>query len=681
MMKKILLCTLCAIIMLSSFAQESKLPLLKTTKSGINYENMDKTVKPGDDFFQYATGNWIKHNPQPPIYPMWGSFTKLDDDNTKAVASIIKDIAGRRNKPGSIEQKIGDLYCLAMDSVRRNREGAAPVMADVNRIKAISTREGLLKMMTREHDNLLWSLYIGVDDKNATQHIISVNQGGLSMGNRDYYISKDPEIAKIRKAAIKHYENLFKLCGYSSKQAKKYVKTIWDMETRLAKASYSIEQMRDPEANYHKMSVEEFSKTCHGFDWASYLRDYGYDKTTEVLLGQPEPVALACDMMMKEPLENLKLLYIFRTIKAGSSYLSDDFLAENFEFSRIINGAKEMTPRWQRSVDLVSGLLNDAVGQMYVKKYFPPEAKTRMLELVKNLQIALGKRIKDQKWMSDDTKKLALEKLDAFYVKIGYPDKWDDLSKLVIDPKKSLYENVVEAGRFYFELDKQKNYNKPVDRDEWQMPAQMVNAYYNPTTNEICFPAGILQPPFFDMKADDATNYGAIGVVIGHEMTHGFDDQGSQYDKKGNLNNWWAESDLAAFKLATEQMAVYFDSLWVIPGQLRSNGRQCLGENIADHGGINIAYDALQMAQKDHGRLPVENGFTPEQRFFLSFANVWAGVSSEQILRYLTINDVHSANHLRVNGGVAQCEYWYKAFNIKPDAKLYVDPKKRVNIW
>ncbi|MCR4964163.1 MAG: M13 family metallopeptidase [Bacteroidales bacterium] len=681
MIKRIFLCVICALFLLPTFAQEKMKAQPIKSKSGIHYEYMDPSVNPGDDFFKYATGNWIKHNPQPPIYPMWGSFTKLDDDNTKAVAGIIQDIAKRRNKPGTIEQKIGDLYNMAMDSARLNREGAAPLLAEIARIKAVQSRDELFKYLTREHDNLLWSLYIGVDDKNASQHIVSISQGGLSMGNRDYYVSKDPEIVKIRKAAIEHYENLFKLCGYSAKQAKKNVKTIWAMETKMAKVSYSIEQMRDPEANYHKMTVAELSKSCNNFDWATYLRNYGYDRTSEVLVGQPEPVALGCDMMMKESLENLKLLYIFRAIQGAAPYLSDDFIAENFAYNSKISGAKEMTPRWQRSVDLVSGFLNDAVGQMYVKKYFPPEAKTRMLELVKNLQISLGERIKAQTWMSEETKRVALDKLNAYYVKIGYPDKWEDLSKLVVDPRKSLYENIIEASRFYFELDKQKNYNKPVDRDEWHMPAQMVNAYYNPTTNEICFPAGILQPPFFDMKADDATNYGAIGVVIGHEMTHGFDDQGSQYDKDGNLKTWWAESDVKAFKLATEKMAVYFDSLWVIPGQLHSNGRQCLGENIADHGGLNVAYDALQMAQKKHGRLPDENGFTPEQRFFLSFANVWAGVSSDEILRYLTINDVHSVNYLRVNGGLSQCEYWYKAFNIQPTNKLYVEPSKRVDIW
>ena len=675
-MKKLFISALCAIFAFSCFAQDAA-----KTKSGINYQNMNTSVNPGDDFFQYATGNWINHNPQPPIYPMWGSFTKLDDDNTKAVAGIIQDIAAQKHANGSIEQKIADLYNLAMDSTRRNREGAEPVMREVRKIQAISSREELIKYLTREHDNLLWSMYIGVDDKNASQHIVSINQGGLSMGNRDYYVSKDPNVVKIREAAKKHYINLFKLCGYSEKEAKKNVNTIWKLETKLAKAHYSMEQLRDPEGNYNKMSVAELTQRCHGFDWAGYLRNYGYNQTTEVLVGQPAPIILACDMMMNESLENLKLIYEWQVIKGGASYLSDDFRNENFAFSQSISGAEEMTPRWQTAVDLVSSMLNDAVGQMYVKQYFSPAAKERMLVMIKNLQAALGQRIMDQAWMSDATKKVAIEKLNAFYVKVGYPDKWEDLSKLVIDPKKSLYENIIEASKFYFDLDMQKNYNKPVDRDEWQMPAQMVNAYYNPTTNEICFPAGILQPPFFDFNADDATNYGAIGVVIAHEMTHGFDDQGSQYDKDGNLRNWWAESDINAFKATTEKMAVFFDSLWVIPNELHSNGHLCLGENIADHGGLNIAYTALQMAQDMNGKLPVENGFTPEQRFFLSFANVWAGVSSDQILRYLTINDVHSANHLRVNGGLAQCEYWYKAFNIKPGDKLYVAPENRVNVW
>ena len=673
-MKKLIISILFVALCISAMAQGTK------SKSGIDYRYLDTTVNPGDDFFKYATGNWIKYNPQPPIYPMWGSFTKLDDDNTKAVAGLIQEIAAKKHPKGSVEQKIGDLYNMAMDSVRRNALGAEPVMADVRKIEAIQTREELIKYMAKEHDDLLWGLYIGVDDKNASSHIVSINQGGLSM-SRDYYISKDPQIVAIRNAAKEHFVNLYKLCGYSAKEAKKRINLTWKMETKLAKISYSIEQMRDPEANYHKMTVAELNKMSHGFDWTAYLKDYGYDQTTEILLGQPEPVAMACQMMMTEPLENLKILYEWQIINSGSSYLSDAFTEENFVFRQKVTGSKEMTPRWQRSVDLVSGIMDDAVGQMYVKKYFSPAAKARMLELIKNLQTVLGQRIMAQAWMSDATKKVAMDKLNAYYVKVGYPDKWEDLSGLTIDPSLSLYENLVNAGKFFFELDKQKHYNKPVDRTEWQMPAQMVNAYYNPTTNEICFPAGILQPPFFDFEADDATNYGAIGVVIAHEMTHGFDDQGRQYDKEGNLRSWWADSDVTAFTETANQLAVYFDSLWVIPGELRSKGQQCLGENIADHGGINIAYNALQLAQQKHGRLPNENGFTPEQRFFLSFANVWAGVASDQILRYLTINDVHSASHLRVNGGVAQIDGWYKAFNIKPTDKLYIAPKDRVKIW
>ncbi len=339
-----------------------------------------------------------------------------------------------------------------------------------------------------------------------------------------------------------------------------------------------------------------------------------------------------------------------------------------------------MQPRWKRSVNLVDGTLGDAVGQMYVEKYFPAENKERMVALVKNLQTALGERIQTQTWMSDSTKAVALDKLKAFYVKIGYPDKWDDLSALTVDPKKSLLDNMQEIGRFYWNLDKEKHYNKPVDRDEWYMTPQTVNAYYNPTTNEICFPAGILQPPFFNMEADDAMNYGAIGVVIGHEMTHGFDDQGRQFDKEGNLRVWWNEEDIERFKVPTEQLANYFDSLWVIPGELHSNGHLCLGENLADHGGVNIAFSALQKVMQKNP-LPVDNGFTPEQRFFLSYSTVWAGVSSEEILRYYTMMDVHSANFLRVNGTLPHIDAWYEAFNIQPTDSLYLPKEERVDIW
>jgi len=648
--------------------------------SGLNYTNLDTTARPGDDFFVYATGNWITNNPQPAEFPRWGSFTKLGDDNTKQLSELIQGLAAQENEFGSVAQKVADLYKLAMDSTRRNNEGVAPLLPYLEKINSMQTREDLIKYAASEHDNLLWGMYVGADDKDSKNNAVQFVQGGLSLGNRDYYISDDPQIKKIREAAIQHGINVYKLVGVDEETAKKKVETIMKYETQIAQVSKSMEERRDPEANYNKMSVADFSKLC-SFDWDGYLKDYGYDATNEVIVCQPIPIALACKILKEAPLEDLKTIYEFQTISGASSYLSDDFTDENFAFNQKLTGAVEQTPRWKRAVNFVDGMLGEAVGQMYVEKYFPAESKERMVQLVANLQASLGEIIKEQEWMSEETKQVALEKLSTFYVKVGYPDKWEDISGLTIDPEKSLLENVYDASKFFWQLRKDKTYNKPVDRDEWGMTPQTVNAYYNPTTNEICFPAGILQPPFFSKDFDDAVNYGAIGVVIGHEMTHGFDDQGRQYDKDGNLRQWWAESDVEAFKIPADQLTQYFDSLWVIPGELHSNGRQCLGENLADHGGLNIAYKAFQLSQQQNGALPVENGYTPEQRFFLSYANVWAGVSSEEILRRLALMDVHSTGKLRVNGGVAQCPAWYDAFNIQPGDALYIAPENRVKIW
>lgn len=648
--------------------------------SGVDYTNLDTTARPGDDFFKFATGNWITNNPQPAAFPRWGSFTKLGDDNTNQLSELIQGLAAEEHEFGSVAQKIADLYKLSMDSVRLNAEGAAPLLPYLEKINSFQTREELIAYAASEHDNMLWGLYCGADEKDSKNNAVQISQGGLSLGNRDYYLSNDPSIVKIREAAKEHGVNLYKLVGIDEETAKKKVETIFKYETQIATVSKSMEELRDPEGNYNKMTVAELSKLCN-FNWDGYLKNYGYDATEEIIIGQPIPVTLACQILNTAPLEDLKTIYEFQTIEGFSGLLSDAFTDENFAFNQKLTGAKEQQPRWKRAVSRVDGLLGEAVGQMYVEKYFPAESKERMIKLVANLQTVLGERIKAQTWMSDSTKQVALEKLSTFYVKVGYPDKWEDISGLTIDPEKSLLENVVEAGKFYWQLNKNKNYNKPVDRDEWGMTPQTVNAYYNPTTNEICFPAGILQPPFFSKDFDDATNYGAIGVVIGHEMTHGFDDQGRQYDKDGNLRQWWADEDVEAFKVPAEQLAQYYDSLWVIPGELHSNGRQCLGENLADHGGLNIAFQALQLAQEQNGKLPVENGYTPEQRFFLSYANVWAGVATEEILRRLALVDVHSAGHLRVNGGVAQCNAWYDAFNIQPGDALYVAPEDRVNVW
>ena len=648
--------------------------------AGINYDYMDTSVRPGDDFAKYATGHWADYNPQPMEYPMWGTIYKVSEENTVNLASMIREIAAKENAKGSIAQKIGDLYNMAMDSARLNADGAAPLKAHLAEIDAIGSREELLRHCAREHDNLLFGMYVDADEKDSKNNIVAITQGGLTLRNKEYYSSKDPQNVKMREDTKTHMKNLFVLAGYDEKTAQDKVRRIWALETELAAAHYSMEEQRISEKNYHKMTVDEMEKLT-GFDWKSYLKDYRYDKTTEVDLGQPEPVAKACQLLMKAPLEDLKDVYRWKIVRGASSVLSDDFAQEDFDYEHKVYGTQEMTPRWKRAVSLVDGLMSDAVGQMYVEKYFSKEAKDEMIELVGNLQKSLGERIQAQEWMTDETKARALEKLAAFTVKVGYPDKWDDLTPLVIDPSKSLYENVRAASDFYWELNYNKRYNKPVDKSEWLMPAQMVNAYYNPTTNEICFPAGFLQPPLFDLKADAAANYGSIGVVIGHEMTHGFDDQGRHYTKEGNLENWWTDADAEGFKKPCDAMVSYFDSLWVIPGELHANGTLCLGENIADHGGLNIAYNAFQMWQKEHGRLSDDNGFTPEQRFFLSYANVWAGSTTEEMLRYLTMMDVHSVMFLRVNGGLAQCDPWYEAFDIQPGDAYYVAPENRVKVW
>lgn len=646
---------------------------------GIDFSNLDTTAHPGDNFFRYATGNWITNNPQPAEYPRWGSFTKLGDDNIKQVNELIQGLAAQKNEAGSVAQKVGDLFTLANDSVRRNTEAAAPMKPYLEKIQSLKTREELLAYMAQEHDALLFDFDIDADLKNSKVNVLNISQGGLSLGIRDYYVNKDEKTLEILAAFRQHIVNLYKMAGFDEATAKSKMETVLKYETQIAEVSKSRLELRDPEANYHKMDLKQLSKATNGFDWKTFLCNYGYDATEEVILGQELPVALACKMLLTAPVEDLKTIYEWQAIRWASNYLSDDFTEENFSFSMVFSGAKEMQPRWKRSVNLVNGQLGQAVGRMYVEKYFPAESKERMLQLVGNLKTALGKRIEAQEWMSDSTKQVALEKLSTFYVKIGYPDKWDDLSPLNIDPSKPLIDNIYAIGNYRWELNKQKRYNKPVDKDEWLMNPQTVNAYYNPLTNEICFPAGILQPPFFDIQADDATNYGAIGVVIGHEMTHGFDDQGRQFDKDGNLRVWWNDEDVEKFKVPAEQLATFFDSLYVLPG-LHANGHLCLGENLADHGGLNVAMEAFRIASAQQ-TLPTVGGFTPEQRFFLSYANVWAGVNSEEGIRYLTTVDVHSINYLRVNGTLPHIDSWYEAFDVKPGDSLYVAPEERVKIW
>jgi len=649
--------------------------------AGIYYDNMDLSARAGDDFYKYATGHWLDNNPQPAEYPMWSTTGKVADDNIKVLAEMFKEIAEAENEVGSVEQKIGDIYKMAMDSTRLNAEGAAPLKKYLDQIRAVSSREELIKLCTKEHCNLFFSIYVAADEKDADNNIVTICQSGLSLGNKDYYFTDDPQSKKVVEAMKKYITTVFTLVGYTEEEAAAKTARIWEIETELAATHYSNEKQRDVEANYHKMTVEELTKYCLDFDWDAYLKGNRYDRSTEVVVGQPEPVAKGCELLSTLPLEDLKTIYERKLIVGASGLLSDDFADASFELNKAISGVKEKYPRWKTAQNLADELMSDAVGQIFVKKYFSKKAKEEMLDLVANLQKSLGQRIQAQEWMCEQTKEKALEKLNAFTVKIGYPDKWDDLSALNIDPKLPLYENVRNATKFYWDLNYEKDYDKPVDKSKWYMPAQMVNAYYNPTTNEICFPAGFLQPPLFDLNADAAANYGSIGVVIAHEMTHGFDDQGRLYTKEGNMENWWTEQDAEGFKKPCDQMTEFFDTLWVIPAELKANGTLTLGENLADHGGLSIAYNAFQMWQNEHGKLADDNGFTPQQRFFLSYANLWAGTASKEILSYLTMTDVHSVAKLRVNGALAQFDPWYDAFGIQPTDSLYVAPENRVRVW
>lgn len=651
--------------------------------TGIDKANMDLTAKPGDNFYQYAGGNWMKNHPLDAEHSRYGMFNVLSDQNEERLRDIITGLADKKSAQGSLEQKVGSLYRLAMDSTRLNKEGAAPIRPFLSQINDTKTKTELFVLqceLARLGVPGLLSSYCGADDKNAKMNIVQVNQPRLTLGQRDYYLEDDESVAKIREAYVKYIADLFKLTGNESSAAEAKAQAIMKLETRLAQKNFSAVQLRDPEANYHKMTYAQLLTDFPGIDWSTYFLTLGYPAFKEIIVGQIEPLHELEAALKDASLEDLKAYTEFKLIRDAASCMSDDFRALQFDFSgRVLSGVQQDRPRWKRAVSTVEAVLGEAVGKIYCEKYFPESSKTRMVELVNNLAVALGERIDAQTWMSEETKKEAHAKLSTFYVKVGYPDKWTDYSTLSIDESKSFYENMMAAAEWELQDMIAKHAGKPVDRDEWFMTPQTINAYYNPTTNEICFPAGILQPPFFNPDADDAANYGAIGVVIGHEMTHGFDDKGSQYDKDGNLNNWWTEADKKNFEGRTSQMAAFFNGLEALPG-LKCNGELTLGENMADHGGLNVAYQAFQNAMKTHP-LQKADGFTPEQRFFLSYGLIWAQNQTDESIRMLTKSDPHSLGLWRVNGALPHINAWYDAFNVKPKNKLYLAPKKRVDVW
>ena len=654
-------------------------------KSGLNPADMNTSVKAGDDFYEYACGGWMKANPLPPAYSRFGSFDRLGEDNNKRINDILKELGSNTYTQGTIEQKLSDYYKLAMDSARREQEGIQPVMPVIKKMEAAKTMKQLFDVqleLAKFGDSEFYNAGMGADEKNASQNILSVNQGGLTLGQKDYYLETDEATTKIREAYKKHIVRMFQLFGFSKGQATKKMQNVFRLELELAKVSKSRTELRDPQANYNKMTLTEFNTKYPNLKLEQVMNAQGLQSKymQELVVGQPRFMegtnALLAKMKPAEYRDYMEWGYIV----GAASYLNDEVREANFDFfGKTMSGRKEDHPLWRRATSQVQSAMGQALGRIYVQKYFPAASKERMLKLVKNLQIALGERIAAQDWMDDSTKVNALLKLSTFYVKVGYPDKWIDMTKLTIDPKKSFYENHEACLKFWNDYYIDHTAGKPVDIDDWYMTPQTVNAYYNPTTNEICFPAGILQVPFFDMTADDAFNYGAIGVVIGHEMTHGFDDQGRQFDKDGNMHDWWKASDGKNFTERTDKYADFFSAINVLP-DLKANGRLTLGENLADHGGLQVAYAAFKNATKNQ-QLPVINGLTPDQRFFLAYAGVWAGNITEAEIRNRTKSDPHALGRWRVNGALPHIDAWYEAFGIKEGDKMFIPKEKRLQLW
>ena len=653
--------------------------------SGIATANLDQSVRPADDFYQFACGGWMKNNPLPAAYSRYGSFDKLGENNNKRINAILDELKNANYEAGSVERKLSDLYKLAIDSVRRNKEGVSPLMPIIERMEKAKNVEQLFDIqlsLAKYGNDEFFVSYYGTDRKNSKQNILNIRQGGLTLRQKSYYLDEDEATTAIREAYKKHIVRMFTLFGFSEKAAQQKMQNIMKLETTLAKASKAPAELRDPEANYHRMSRADFNGRYPNVKLDRQLAASGIDKkyVEELVVGQPEFMDAANCLIGSLTADEYRDYMEWGQIMDGVSYLSDDVIAANFDFfGKTMSGRKEDYPLWKRATQQVEGVMGQALGKIYVEKYFPASSKERMVTLVKNLQKALSERIDEQDWMSQETKKNAQEKLGTFYVKIGYPDKWDDISGLSIDPEKSYYDNMLECSRFWQAFMLDKTLGKPVDRDQWGMTPQTVNAYYNPTTNEICFPAGILQPPFFDASADDAFNYGAIGVVIGHEMTHGFDDSGRNYDKDGNMKDWWTKEDAKKFNEKADLCDNFFSAIKVLP-DLNANGRFTLGENLADHGGLQVAYTAFKNATKN-SKPADKDGYTADQRFFMAYAGVWAGNITDEEIRNRTKSDPHSLGRWRVNGALPHIDAWYEAFGVKEGDKLYLPKSERLELW
>ena len=661
-----------------SLAFTSTMTMNAETPKGVDRNNLDESIAPQEDFYQYACGGWMKANPIKAEYSRFGTFDKLGESSREQVKSLVENLDVKNAPQGSITQKIGDLYAMGLDSVRLNNEGATPIIEDVKKINT-TKREDIIDLMSSMIGvNAFFGTGVDADMMNSNMNTMYWQQGGLGLGDRDYYLEDSENIKAIREAYKAYLKTISSLIGYNDAEQARFVANVMSIETALAKAAMTREELRNPMASYNPMTIEQISQQYPNVDLNRYFKNQGLNNVDVVIVGQPKSFAAVDSIMKNASEEELRDYITAGYISSAASFLSDDFINAEFELSKVVSGVQQLQPRWKRALSVPNGILGEAVGQLYVEKYFPQSSKDKMLELVNNLKIALGQHIDNLTWMSAATKAKAQEKLATFTVKIGFPDEWRDYSGIIIDPKKSYWENIKAAIKFNVDFNL-ADYGKPVDRNRWYMPPQTVNAYYSPLTNEICFPAGILQAPFFNPNADDAENYGAIGVVIGHEMTHGFDDQGRQFDKDGNLKDWWTAEDAEAFNKLADQLVAQFDEIIVL-GDTHANGRFTLGENIADQGGLRVAFTAYQNSLKGKERKDID-GFTPEQRFYLSYANVWAANIRDEEILSRTKTDPHSLGRWRVNATLRNLQPFFDAFNVKEGDKMFRTIEDRVVIW
>ena len=680
MMKKI---TMVAALAVAALAADAQAPAVaQGAVHGVNKADMDMSVRPGDDFYQYAGGGWLKANPMKPEYSSYGVFNDLAETNRKQIRELFENLSKEKHAFGSVGQKVADLYNMAMDSVRLNKEGAAPLQKDLDKVKAFSKKADFTAFIADQHlykGNPFFGIGVDTDLKNIDLNVMWLSAGTSGLPDRDYDLNTDADSKKKEEAYRAYLSKIFQLSGYKKKEAEKAAKVIYNIEYQFAEAKMSRAEARDYNKLYNIYTIDMLQKDYPAIQWTKYFELMGVKDVKQVILTEPKVMAVAQKLMSTLSEQDIKYYVAGLIIKSSTSVLSDDFVNANFDFyGRLLNGQKEQKARWKRALGFPNSLLGEAVGELYVSKYFAGESKAKMLKLIDNLRKALATRIANLAWMNDTTKINALVKLNSFTVKVGYPDKWRDYSKLTIDPAKSLYDNVA-AATYVETLRNLEKFGKPVDKSEWGMTPQTVNAYYNPTTNEICFPAAILQAPFFDVNADDATNYGAIGVVIGHEMTHGFDDQGRNFNADGNMVDWWTAGDSKRFTAAAEKLAAQFDQITVV-GDLKANGHLTLGENIADQGGLRISYDAFKTTQQFQEGKEID-GFTPAQRFYLSYGRIWAEHMTEEAIYQQTKSDPHSIGRNRVNATLRNIDTWYDAFGVKEGDKMWLAPAERAIVW